>query len=198
MFTDKDFAKMKIPPLSKGDDYNSIFKDIPFIIEFGKGKQNKNNIMTYVVLMFDPESPFAKNYNNPKKRSAQVLDYTGLKKSKKETIEMLTEYKDGDFLKVIDVYVKWLNNRLWGNIVVNETVYYEYQSQLMIPATGSKSKDTLDALKVKSAILENMDTISKRLDGYYDELYANNKELMSALSGQKISPEGIASGIIYA
>ena len=196
MLTERDFRKMKIPPLSKGDDYNKIFEDLPAAVEFGKGKQNRILLMNYILLMFDPESPFVKNYQNPKKRSLQVLDYTGLKRSKKETIEMLTSYEDIDVLGVIDELIKWINNRLWRNIVVNETVYNEYQRELMAPTAG-KSKDKLAALKVKSTILEEVDVISSRLDGYYDQLYANDKELMSALSNLRITPEGVAAGINY-
>lgn len=198
MFIDNDFRDMKIPPLEDDPDYEKLFKDVPSISEWNEIPIHKKKLVNYILLMYDPASPFVKRFQNLIKRTETVADYIGLGKLKQETFDYITTYNNPPMLEMIDDFVKWINIRVWGLIVVNETVFYEYQRELMVGVSGKESKDKLQALTTKNKILESMDTVSARIDTYYSQLYANDKELEKSLKTKRITPEGIALGTKYA
>jgi len=198
MFIDRDFKEMRIPPLEDDTDYEKIFKDVPLIAKWKVFPPHKKKVVNYILLMYDPLSPFVKRYQNVKKRTEVIADYIGLNKVKKETFDYVTSYDNSEMLEMIDSFVKWINNRIWGLIVVNETVFYEYQRELMVGVTGDKSKDKLSALTEKNKILASMDEVSARIEAYYTKLYSNDKELENNLKTARITPEGVAKGEEYA
>ncbi len=198
MFIEKDFKDMKVQPLEGNPDYEKIFRDVPELSEYNTIPPHKKKIINYILLMYDPASPFVKRYQNINKRTSAVSDYIGLGRLKQETQNMITGYDNAELLSMVDAFVKWINDRLWGLIVVNETVFYEYQKELMEGVEGKDSKDKLQALNHKTKILQSIDEISNRLDGYYAQLYVNDKELEKAVGSQSITPEGVANGVEYA
>jgi len=193
MLVERDFKGMKIPPFGDKPNYD-VLKDVPQLAEYNESPPNKRKIINYILLMYDPESPFVKRYQNVKKRIIAVCDYTGLSKAKPSLLQKIVEYNDETVISMIDEYVKWLNNRLWSSIVVNETAFYEYQREIMSAVTDDKSKDKLQALNHKTKVLEALDQISLRLDGYYQKLYANDGELEKISKTKSITPEAIAAG----
>lgn len=197
MFTTNDFRKMKIPPITNGE-YSPI-KPIHSMYSFEpESKKDKRRVINYILLMYDPESPFVKRYQNVERRISAVSDYVGLKNLPDEGGERIMEYNNIVVLKMINDYVKWLHIRLWSLIVVSETTFYEYQRELMLQVTGADSKDKLTALEKKTKILDALDKISSKLDSYYSRLYANDKDLEKKIEQTKmVTPEAIASGEFF-
>lgn len=191
MFIERDFKGMKILPFGDDPDYK-ILKNIPELASYNTSSSHKKHIINYILLMYDPLSPFVKRYQNVKKRILAVCDYTGLSRVKKEIFETVTGYEDIEILSMIDAYVRYINMRLWSLIVVNETAFYEYQSQILFAVNDEKSKDKLASLKLKTDILKALDEMSLRLDGYYSQLYAADTKLEDAVKAKGISPEIIA------
>lgn len=196
MLVDRDFKGMKIPPFDSNPDY-SVLKDIPEMV-IDLPSVHKKKILNYILLMYDPASPFVKRFQNVKKRIDAVCDYTGLSAIKdKEFYLSVITYSNEEILRATDAFVKWINSRLWSQIVANETAFYEYQAEVMTSVSGKDSKDKLTALNTKTKILEAMDSIASRLDGYYSQLYQNDKELENIVKTKMVTPEGIANGDIF-
>lgn len=198
MLQDKDFKKMRIPPLKDGDDYEENFRHLEGMKTFNQFPTHKRKIVNYILLMYDPQSPFVKKYQNVNSRKTAICDYTGLSKVKESTRNQITGYNNEEILIMIDEYVKFVKSRLWSMIVTSESAFYEFQSQVLTIATGKDSKDKLGALKLKTDILKSLDEIASRLDGYYETLYSSDKDLEDIIKTIAISPEGIASGEQYA
>lgn len=197
MHIDKDFKKMKIPPFGANADY-SILKDIPKLKDIDVPTVYKKKVINFVLLAYDPESPFVKRYQNVKKRILAVCDYTGLSSAKNEKLyNSIIGYNNQPIILAIDSYVKWLNSRLWSQIVANETAFYEYQGEVMETVEGDSSKDKLAALNTKTKILEALDQISLRLDGYYSQLYQNDERLENIVKTKMVTPESIANGEVF-
>lgn len=191
MFISTDFKGMKILPLEDKPDY-SVVKEIPELASYKTFTLHKKQIVNYILLMYDPASPFVKRYQNVKKRILAVCDYTGLSRAKDDVYKAVTGYEDMEMLTMIDAYVRYINMRLWSLIVVNETAFYEYQTQILSTVNDERSKDKLASLKLKTDILKALDEMSLRLDGYYSQLYAADSKLEDAVKAKGISPEIIA------
>jgi len=198
MVIDSDFDKMRIKPITSESNKEKIFKDLPSFLEFKGFYAHKVKVINYILLFYDPESPFVQKYIDIKKRRDAVIDYTGLSKVKEETLKEIIGYSNKEILLMVFEYVKIINNRLWELITVSETVYHEYTKELLLGVDGDDSKDKLTALTLKTKILSALDDISSKLDGYYGKFYAGNPELEDGVKSLSISPELISEGGFYA
>ena len=195
MITDSDLKKMRIKPVDEDTDIRKIFKSLPSFISFKGFSPHKLKVINYILLSFDPESPFVKKYVDIKKRRDAVSDYTGLSNVKKETSDQVMGYSNPDILLMIFEYVQFINNRLWSLITVSESVFQEYTKELLLGVDGDDSKDKLQALTLKTKILGALDDISAKLDGYYAIFYADNSDLEESVKRVSISPESIALNV---
>ena len=79
---------------------------------------------------------------------------------------------------MVDEFLRKQNNRIWSMIVSNEQTFFEYQTKLLSPVEGERDKDILQALQIKSKIMDDLNTINDRLDSYYMKLYGEDQELL--------------------
>jgi len=192
LITDADFNKMVIKPITKDTDQKIIFEHLPAFINFKGYYDHRIKIINYILLMFDVNSPFIKNFQDITKRKREVISYVGLSRVKKETVDEITNNKNPEVLLMIDEFVKYINSRLWSLIVTHETAFFEYQSEILLVIDEDGSKDKLTALNLKTKILSALDDMSTKLDGYYFTLYSGDDDLETAIKNISISPESIA------
>jgi hypothetical protein len=132
-----------------------------------------------------------KHYPELNQRKKECSNLSGLVKN--ENIEsVMMDMESELFVFSIDEFLKYQNNRVWSMIVSNEEVFYEYQSKLLIKTEEERDKDLLQALQIKSKIMNDMDEINKRLEAYYDKLYQGDQELAAKVVVKNITPEDIA------
>ena len=154
-------------------------------------KEKASAIVKYICYMYDQSSPMKKHYPELNQRKKECSNLSGL--AKNENIESVMMSMDSElFVLSIDEFLKYQNNRVWSMIVSNEEVFYEYQSKLLIKTEEERDKDLLQALQIKSKIMNDMDEINKRLEAYYDKLYQGDQELAAKVVVKNITPEDIA------
>ena len=79
-------------------------------------------------------------------------------------------------------------------IVSNEQTFYEYQQRLLEPVDAEKDKDLLQALQIKSKLMEDCNNINERLDGYYRKLFGEDENVSrSVVKRKRLTPEQIAA-----
>lgn len=187
MIADKEFSKMEFNPFKKVD---SKLKSI-----LG-GTDEK--MMKYVLLMYDVNSPLRQFYPELSKRKEFAASMAGYDLMK-ENVTVLFDFKDGDtpneeLLSMVINYLKYQNNWVWSMIVSNSEAFYEYNKRVMMPVEGNKDKDILQAINIKTQIMESQDQIYQRLQRYYKELSGGDDLLEEALTKRKrISPESVAT-----
>ena len=190
MYIDSDFSGMRVSPIKSLKNIDSPYLTV--LSEFFDDQKEKVRIINLILLMYDPGSPFVKQYQNIRVRLEKVRDYTG---TSDKNFDKILSYGNQEFLLAVEGFVKWVHVRLWSLIVVSETTFYEYQRELMIAVSGSDSKDKLAALEKKQKILEALDKIAMRLDGYYQKLFAGDTELEKKIEKTRmITPEAISLG----
>lgn len=209
MIDEKSYSKMEFNPTVK----RNLTVEYPKLAEiFGK---IDDKMLRYVLLMYDMNSPLKEAYPDLSARKNWAASIAGYKESddteflKTFTKEVKTPVKDttGEvkyynksielhepILDAVQKLVIYQNNRLWAMIVTNEQAFYEYQRRVMAEVGGDADKDALSAITVKTKIMEAMDDIDKRLDGYYKRLTSGDGELEEALTKRKrLRPEDIAN-----
>lgn len=196
MIPDKDFSKMEFNPLIKG----SILQKYPKLRSIVGDSDDK--MVRYVMLMYDQNSPLRSHYPELDKRKQFAANIAGFESSddltslfdfRVKTVD--DEYEPNEALIVLTMqYLKYQNNMVWQMIVSNEQAFHEYNRRVMMPVDGSRDKDILQAVEIKTKIMQSMDEIYQRLQRYTKEMSGDDQSLEEILTKRKrLRPEAIAN-----
>lgn len=77
-------------------------------------------------------------------------------------------------------------------MTANEEVLWQYQQELLTPIMNYKNdKDKLQALEIKTKLMQECDAIIKRIEAYEEKIFGDNidkkKEILN------LTPESIAN-----
>jgi hypothetical protein len=77
-------------------------------------------------------------------------------------------------------------------MTANEEVLWQYQQELLTPIVNYKNdKDKLQALEIKTKLMQECDSIIKRIEAYEEKIFGDNidkkKEILN------LTPESIAN-----
>lgn len=189
------FDKMEFDPTVK----KSLTTEYPKLKELFGDFDDKT--MRYVLLMYDYNSPLRTHYTDLAKRKQFAADLAGFDLAK-DDLARLFEFRliveeeivpNEELLDLIIGYLKYQNNWVWSMIVSNSEAFYEYNRRVMMPVEGSRDKDILQAINIKTQIMQSQDEIYQRLQKYYRELSGGDDELEQELGNRKrLSPESLA------
>lgn len=192
IFNKEDFNKMIFNPFSiKG----SIKKKYPKLKMFKTFDNANDSMIKYVLYMYDQNTPLKEQFPELKirKEQAAVLSGFSLIKDNEKLHDMFFFLSD-QLVDMVDEFLRKQNNRIWSMIVSNEQTFFEYQTKLLSPVEGDRDKDILQALQIKSKIMDDLNTINDRLDSYYMKLYGEDQELLKVIKADKrLTPEFIAN-----
>lgn len=183
LISEKEFDNLCIPIFDKDLILNEKAKQI-----FGS-KLNKNNIalVKYIVLMYDQKSPYRSKITDLKERKAECRERSGLETDPDEEIS-----REGSVMvSWISSFLRFQNSKVWAALIANEEVLWQYQQELLLPITIYKDdKSKLQALEIKSKLMQECDSILKRIDAYEEKIFGINFEYKKEILGT--SPESIA------
>lgn len=164
-----------------------------------------DRMMRYVILMYDVNSPLKSHYPELMKRkehAAAVAGYDLMKEDVTPLFEFRTKTNDDEYepheelLNLTMRYLKYQNNMVWQMIVSNEEAFSEYSRRVMMPVDGNRDKDILQAVEIKTKIMQSMDDIYQRLQRYTKELSGGDDNLEEMITKRKrVRPEEIAANV---
>lgn len=192
MITDKELSKIEFNPTIK-KEMLSAYPKLKEIIRSGDDR-----MIRYVILMYDINSPLRHHYPELGKRKEFAASMAGYDLNK-EDVTSLFDFKINDepheeLLDMIIKFLKYQNNWVWSMIVSNEQAFYEYNRRVMMPVEGSRDKDILQAINIKTQIMISQDEIYQRLQKYYRDLSGGDDQLEEAITIRKrLRPEEIAN-----
>jgi len=151
-------------------------------------RPDKDALIRYILLMYDPKSPYKDLISDIKQRKVSCAHAAAL-----EECREIFEFLDREFIEMLDEWLKSINSRVWSMIVSNEQVFYEYQSRLLIPVADSEKgdKETIAAADLKAKLMDTCDEIHNRLEGYYRELYGDKETADKIRQNHRWTPENI-------
>lgn len=197
MIDEKEFLRMEFNPTVKK----------PLTVVYPKLKELVGSVddkqLRYVLFMYDINSPLRSHYPDLAKRKEFAADMAGYDLMK-DDVTTLFEFRtkniedeyvpDEEMIKMIIKYLKYQNNWVWSMIISNEQAFYEYNMRVMMPVDGTRDKDILQAINIKTQIMSSQDEIYTRLQRYYKDLSGGDSDLEEAITKRKrLSPESIAT-----
>lgn len=195
MIPDKDFSAMEFNPLIKGN----ILAKYPKLGGILGSAEDKT--VRYILFMYDQNSPMRHHYPDLIKRKEFSASLAGFDLDKDDVtalfdfrIKTETGYEPNeDLIEMVIGYLKYQNNMVWQMIVSNEQAFFEYNKRVMMPVDGAKDKDILQAVEIKTKIMQSMDDIFQRLQKYTRELTGGDNKLEDVMTKRKmITPESLA------
>lgn len=192
IFNKDDFNKMIFNPFSiKG----SIKKKYPKLKMFKTFDSANDSMIKYVLYMYDQNTPLKEQFPDLKIRKEQAAILSGFSLIKdNEKLHDVFFFLSDQLVDMVDEFLRKQNNRIWSMIVSNEQTFFEYQTKLLSPVEGDRDKDILQALQIKSKIMDDLNIINDRLDSYYMKLYGEDQELLKVIKADKrLTPEFIAN-----
>lgn len=162
--------------------------------------QCEDKMARYVLLMYDLNSPLKSHYPELDKRKQFAANLSGYDKGNLESlfdfrVKVGDDYEPNEvLLDIITNYLKYQNNMVWYMIVSNEQAFYEYNRRVMMPVDGVRDKDILQAVEIKTKIMQSMDDIFNRLQRYTKELSGGDDVLNDLISKKRrVRPEDFAN-----
>lgn len=192
MISDREYSRMEFDPTVK-KNLTTVYPKLNDIVGSGDDK-----MLRYVILMYDVNSPLRQHYPELGKRKEFAASMAGYDLMK-DDVTTLFDFKINDepyeeLLDMIIRYLKYQNNWVWAMIVSNEQAFFEYNRRVMMPVEGSKDKDILQAINIKTQIMTSQDEIYQRLQKYYRDLSGGDSNLEEAITIRKrLRPEEIAN-----
>lgn len=167
-----------------------------------KVKSKLDKTVRYILLMYDVNSPMRAYYPDLEQRKTAAADMAGFDWDT-ESMEEIFEFKiqqeesvvpNDDLLNMIMEFLKYQNNWVWTMIVSNSEAFYEYNRRVMMPVEGTRDKDILQAINIKTQIMTSQDDIYQRLQRYYRDLSGGDTVLEESIKVRKrLRPEEIAN-----
>ena len=198
MIPDKDFSIMEFNPLVKG----KVLEKYPKLKSVLKDGDDR--VIRYILLMYDINSPLRHHYPELYKRKEHAADLAGYNLDK-EDVTGLFDFRiktddgyepDEELVNLTMKYLKYQNNMVWLMIVSNEQAFYEYNKRVMLPVDGARDKDILQAVEIKTKIMQSMDDIYSRLQKYGRDLSGGDEKLEEVITKRKrLRPEEIAANV---
>lgn len=135
-----------------------------------------DKLIRYIMAMYDKNSPFVRMFQDVSKRKRECAHMAGYDIEKdRERLDPIFDFTDSQFSSMVIDFLKDQNSRVWTMIVSNEQTFYEYQKALLSEITNfGTDKDKLGATQIKSKLMEDSDTISERLEKYYQLLFGDD------------------------
>lgn len=192
IFNKEDFDKMIFNPFKvKGP----LKKAFPKMKMFKSFELADDQMIAYVLYMYDQNTPLKEQFPDLKIRKEQAAILSGYSLTKDDKfLHDLFFFISEKLVQMVDEFLRKQNNRIWSMIVSNEQTFFEYQTKLLSPVEGDRDKDILQALQIKSKIMDDLNTINDRLDSYYMKLYGEDQELLKVIKADKrLTPEFIAN-----
>ena len=162
---------------------------------FKSFQKAENQMIKYVLYMYDQNTPLKEQFPDLKVRKEQAAILSGYDLAEdSELLQQMFFFLSEKLIIMVDEFLRKQNNRIWSMIVSNEQTFFEYQTKLLSPVEGDRDKDILQALQIKSKIMDDLNTINDRLDSYYMKLYGEDQQLLKVIKADKrLTPEFIAN-----
>jgi hypothetical protein len=170
----------------------------PYAVMLSHEGDNKrpdlDKLVRFIMALYDKKSPIIKqltNLDQRKKEAALVAGYD--LKFDADTLDALFAFTDHEMQILALQFLKDQNDMYWTMIVSNEQTFWEFQRALNQRIKDTKDdKQWMDALNVKSKLMEECDRITERVETYYVKVFGDGDALAKAKQTRGFSPEAIA------
>lgn len=189
MYSKEDFSKCVFNPMFKDvfKEYDRL-EEMKEILHHG----DANAVAKYIFSVYDPNSPFIKDFPDSRKRKEEAAYFYGIDK-----LEGLQDCSNEPFAKAIHWFLRnFVRSMDWAVIQANTETFWEYQLRLMTPISkndNSREKDLISAIQVKSKLAEDLSLIADRITKHTKSFYGDDEDMIKSDNKLRFTSEKIAS-----
>ena len=183
IFTDSEYNSVLLPITDKDLHKNPLVKQI-----FGEVSPEDIPMLKYIALLYDMKSPLRLKIPDIVERKEECAEMSDIKEGKLEIFDLSND----KLLGYINVYLRYQSSKVWAILAANEEVLWQYQQELLTPIKDFKNdKDKLQALEIKTKLMQECDSIIKRIESYEEKIFGDNKQEKDKILNY--TPESIAN-----
>jgi hypothetical protein len=203
-FRNQKFAHMRAYDILKGDiaDTNRLFRWMPAMKMLYRTKAGIcPNMVRYIILVYDPASPFRQEYPDVPERKDAVAAFCGFKKTSQYypllvegNSEPVGEISSRLVSLALCDFLKFQANDLWTNIVFYEELYYNNLRQGLLGINETQAdKSRIDASINAIKLAEANEKISDKLKVLYVKFTGNDPDAEAQIREVRLmTPEIVA------
>lgn len=187
----QDFAACQFNPLVE-QKIIEVYPKISEIIlpEWSDGYTDQ--ILRYIIMVYDPKSPLVNNERDLNYRKGIAAELAGL--AEEEVTESLFNATHAYCADLIVRYlIRFVRSKEWAAICAFESAFTESIKEVIEPISGKSSKERLDSVQKKAAVKEEIIKDIERLEKLYRSFFGEDDELQAKVK-RRLTPEMIASG----
>ena len=192
----KSFAGLCIPVYGEKDIFKKYDKLIKKVFPglYQVRRVDLDSLICYIVYMYDINSPMRKFFSDIDERKKECAVLAGYDlQGDRRRINKLFDFTDKNLTEMVTQFLKYQNNKAWAILQSNEEVLWQYHQELLNPITNFKQdKEKLQALEIKSKLMNECDAIIKRIEMYEDKIFGGDQRLVAQIQSVPTSPESIA------
>lgn len=200
-YSKEDFDRCVVNPMNK----NLVGRTKEIIGDY-EGRFDPRMLVSYIAAVYDPKSPLVKDYPELIERKYAGAGLAGFDESNQEQLKALFNWdavvpvQDDEprepamtELDVLFNYLKIVKNRKWMTMQAIEQAIFEFNYTLMTPISNEdKEKDKVGAVKMKSAMSQDIRTMEKTLEELSEEFYGEEKDrIVKRKEVKRFRPETI-------
>jgi len=179
--------------------FNPMAKDLLDQSPILKNLTTDIRVLKYVLVLYDPNSPFILQHRDIKMRKQMAAQFAGFDiVMESDQLSDMYSLKDDMTREVVVRFLKkFAFPREWFMICANEETFYEYGERLMEPIGKSLKgdKDEMGAIAVKSKLSQDMEIINERIEKGYKRMFGDDSEIdIPGVTG-RTSAESMAGGV---
>lgn len=198
----KDFKELKYNVFGIEKD---LLKNVPELHPFyvalsttegaAINRPDIDKLIRFIMVLYDKKSPAIKQISNIGQRKNEAALVAGYSLTlDADLLKNLYEFTDFELQIIALQFLRDQNDMYWSMIVSNEQTFWEYQKALNQSIVSFKDdKQKMDALNVKSKLMDECDKITERVEGYYLKVFGDGEAAGKAKQLRSLSPEGIAN-----
>ena len=147
--------------------FNPLVKDLikayPVLKDLLPKCDHAENVLRYILALYDPKSPLIKEVKNMTSRKQEAARIAGFNLEKdSEFLDEMFLFKNSEVTIATCSFLRnYVNEMLWSTIVAHEQVYYEYHARLMETIVDNKA--VVDK-KPKGKKKEDVDDFDDEID----------------------------------
>lgn len=195
----KDFNNLKYKVFSVESNILENVKELrPYAVllshEGNTKRADIDKLVRFTMVFYDKKSPLIRSISNIGQRKNEAALVSGYDlKMDADVLEELFDFTDKDLQLLALQFLVDQNDMYWSMLQSNWQTFWEYQRALntrIESFNGDKQK--MDALNVKSKLMDECDKITERVETYLQKVFGDGEEQVKAKELKSFTPETMA------
>lgn len=192
IYKKKDFANCQFNPLADQPILTEYPKFNEIILPEWVDEPQLDNIIRYVIMVYDPKSILVYNERDLNYRKGIAAELASFDLADEEFMATIYNSSHAFIAELILKFLmRFAKSKEWAALCAFEFAFWESIQMILEPISGKNNKEELDAVQKKATIKDELDKDIRRLESYFKAFCGEDNDLLDK-ARKRITPEMIA------